>query len=506
MNSDPLLAGVDVGTTNIKAIIFEPGGQIVAEASTPTPLHYPQPGWAYYNPDEIWQAVVTVLRQATGQLADPSRIASVAVASVGEAGVPLDAQGQPTYYAIAWFDSRTQPQATWLAETIGQDALFAVSGLSLQPIFGLCKLLWIKENQPDAFARTARWLNMSDFIAYRLCDVPATEYSLASRTLALNLKKLEWDTALIREVGLSPDLFAPLQPSGSQLGPVTATAAAATGLPTSCVVATGGHDHVCGALAVGVTQPASLLQSFGTSEAIFMSLDQPLADSNMGRQGYTQGAHVVGGHYYVLAGLYTAGACIEWWRDVIEAKVDYATLVAEAQQTPPGSLGVGFLPHLRLAHPPYDDPKGRGAFIGLTTDAKRGVLFRAILEGLAYESRHALEPLLAYAGATSVENIRVIGGVTRNRLMMQIKATVLNRAITVAEISESTSLGAAILGGLAAGVYPNVAAALDTVQYRQSVVEPVAEQVAFYNDYYRQVYSQLYNALRPLHHATYSLL
>lgn len=506
MARDPLIAGVDVGTTSVRVVIFEPNGKIVAEASVPTPIHYPQPGWAYYEPEETWQAVVTVLRQATGQLPHPEAVASVAVASVGEAGVPLDANGCPVYDSIAWFDNRTQPQANWLEQHIGKDNLFAVSGISLQPIFTLCKILWIKENEPEVFARTARWLNLADFIAYRLSGVPAAEYSLASRTLLLNLQKLEWDTGLIREVGLSPQLLAPLQPSGTPLGPVTADAATATGLPVSCLVATGGHDHVCGSLATGVTGPGTLLNSIGTAEAIFLSLSQPLTDPRMGRQGYTQGAHVVAGNYYVLGGTYTAGACVEWWREVIGAQVDYNTLVTEAEQVSVGSLGVSFLPHLRLANAPNDDPKGRGAFVGLNADARRGVLFRAILEGLAYEFRLTLEPLLEYAGVTGVDNIVAAGGMTRNRLAMQIRASVFNQTITVAEVTESTSLGVAILGGLAAGVYPNVAAALQTVKYQRTPVEPLANDVEFYNRYYQDVYRHVYSALRPLHHAIYPLV
>src|SRR5215510_5684905 len=149
MGTEPLLAGIDVGTTNIKAILFTPAGQTVAEASVPTPTHYPRPTWAYYDPEEMWQAMAQALRQATRQLANPARIVSVAVTSMGEAAVPLDEQGQPTYEAIAWFDQRTQPQAVWLAQQIGKDRLFELSGLSLQPIFGLCKLLWLKENQPE---------------------------------------------------------------------------------------------------------------------------------------------------------------------------------------------------------------------------------------------------------------------------------------------------------------------------------------------------------------------
>ncbi len=505
MSTSPLIAGLDVGTTNIKAVIFEPDGRIVAEASVSTPTYYPQLGWAYYKPEELWQRTVEALRQATARLDDPRRIASVAVASMGEAAVPIDLHGQPVYDAIAWFDRRTLPQVEWLAQTIGRDRLFELTGLSLQPIFGLAKLLWFKENQPDAYARTVRWLNIADYIAYRLSGVPATDFSLASRTMALNLRRLEWATDLLQAVGLKPDLFAPLCVGGTRLGPVTPEAAAATGLPAQTQVASGGHDHVCGALAIGVTRPGQALNSLGTAEAHFVPLAQPLADPVMGHQGYTQGAHVVAGHYYVLAGLYTCGANIDWLRDILGHDLDYATLIAEAEQTPPGSLGIFFLPHLRLANPPYDDPKGRGAFIGLSTDAKRGALFRAVLEGQACESRHALESLLAFEGMVEPQEVHVIGGNTRNHLFMRLKATIFNRPVVVATVTESTSLGAAVLGGLGAGLYPDVASAVAQLRHEQTVIEPAADEVAWYEAGYRQVYQQLYLTLRPLHHAIYQL-
>lgn len=504
-STSPLLAGIDVGTTNIKAVIFNLAGHPVAQASVATPTHYPQPEWAYYQPEEMWQRVVQALRQATSQITQTQRIISIAVASMGEAAVPLDAHGQPTYESIAWFDRRTMPQVAWLDEVIGRDRLFDISGLSLQPIFGLCKLLWLKQNQPAAYARARLWLHMADYIAYRLCGVAATDYSLASRTLALNLQKLTWETELLQEIGISPGLLAPLCVAGTALGPVTAEAAAITGLPTSAMVAAGGHDHVCGALAVGAVEPGVMLNSLGSAEALFMPVQRPFTDPALGRQGYTQGAHVMAGHYYVIGGLYTSGASVEWWRSILGSQVELATLIAEAKQVPPGSLGVCFLPHLRLADPPYDDPKGRAVFIGLSTDATRGVLFRAILEGLAYESRASLEALLKFPNMTALRKIYAIGGSTRNQLLMQIKATVANRPITVAAVSESTSLGAAILGGLGAGVYPDVPAALQQLGHQQTVVEPVAAEVAHYEAIYQQVFQPLYLTLKPLHHAIYQL-
>jgi xylulokinase len=269
MKPEALLVGIDLGTTNIKAIVFDPSGTIVAGASVPTPTLYPRPTWAHHDPSEFWAKTAQAVRQAVGQLDDPQRIVSVAVTSTGETGFPIDKHGEATYESIAWFDGRTKAEAQWLDEHIGADRLFSITGLSLQPIFSLCKILWLRKHAPEAYARTVRWLNAADFIAFRLCGAPATDRSLASRMLMLNLRELRWATELLDEVTLPHDLLAPLLPSGTPLQNVTAEAAALTGLPPTTLVCVGGHDHVCGALAVGVTEPGNMLNSMGTAEAVF---------------------------------------------------------------------------------------------------------------------------------------------------------------------------------------------------------------------------------------------
>ena len=197
---------------------------------------------------------------------------------------------------------------------------------------------------------------------------------------------------------IPPALFAPLRQGGSPLGPVTPEAAAATGLPEGACVAVGGHDHVCGALAVGVTETGTMLNSLGTAEAIFLPLERPLTDPEIGHQGYTQGAHVAG-QYYVFGGQYTSGASVEWLRDVLGGG-DYDALIAEAEEVPPGSSAPSSCPTCAWRTRPTTTPRARGAFVGLTTDVGRGALFRAVLEGLAYDSRNSLEPLLDHAGLT----------------------------------------------------------------------------------------------------------
>lgn len=499
-----LLVGVDVGTTNIKALVVDRRGEVVGRATVPTPTHYPQPGWAYYEAEELWQRTAAALRAAIARLEDPHAIVGIAFASLAETAVPLDASHQPTYAAIAWYDKRTEPQAQWLDATIGRDRLFAICGLPLAHIFGLCKLLWLRQRAAEAWARTRLCLNVADYLAFRLCGVAATDFSLASRTLALDLRGLRWADDLLAEVGIAPGLFAPLLPSGTDLGAILPGAAQATGLPLHTRVVVGGHDHVCGALAMGVTEPGMALDSIGTSEVVFLPLDAPLSDPQVGRQGYEFGCHVDGRHYYGWAGMRLSGGCAEWFRNLFAADMSYAQLTDDAASVPPGSHGALFLPHLRSSVNPHLDPKALGAFIGLSADASRGALFRAIMEGTTFEIRASLEQLLAHSGA-QVDRFIAVGGPARNPLWMRIRAGILRRTVWVAEMEEAAALGAALLAGVGAGVYADLADAQQSHTVRATAVTPHAEEMAAYESIFRRVYLPLYDALRPFNHAIHDL-
>ncbi len=501
-HDNPLLIGLDVGTTNIKAIVFNTTGEVIAGASVKTPTHHPRPGWAFYRPNELWAQTLDALRQAVAETPAPDRIVSIAIASIGETGFPLDSHGEAIYDGLAWFDIRTEPQAQQIAELVNADIVFSSTGLPTTAIFSLCKMLWLKQNEPEVYGRTVCWLNTADYIAYRLSGVPATDYSLASRMLALNLNDLVWDDELIRTAGLDPDHFAPLVAAGTRLGKINGELARAIGLPESVAIAAGGHDHICGAMALGINQPGTLLDSIGTAESLFMPLARPVTDPQAGRQGYEMGAHVSGG-YYAMPSFRTSGVCIEWFREACTENASFAVLDAEALQAGPGAAGVRFLPHLRLPHSPQNDPQSRGAFVGLSTDVGRGALYRAILEGLAFEMRATLDPLLDYAGVERLTTIAATGGVTRNRLLMEIKATLMGQTIEVAELADGTALGAALLGGIGAGVFRDVADAAAHVDAQSTTVEPVAEWADLYAGIYRDVFRPLCDALLPINHANY---
>lgn len=497
------LLGIDVGTTNIKAAIFDETGQCLAIASLPTVTHVPRTGWAFHRPEELWRQTVDAIRAALRQV--PNRtvqsIEGIAVASVGEAGVPLDKHGEPTYDVIAWFDRRPIPQIERLEARFGQDRLFAISGLSLQPIWTLCKILWLRDEEPDAFARTVHWLLTADYIAYRLCGERATDFSLASRTLAFDVQARSWHHGLLADIGVPPSLFAPPVPSGHRLGTVTDAAAAETGLPSTAVVSAGGHDHVVGALGAGITSPGQMLNSIGTAEALLLPTSEPILDAQYGADGYTQGCHVIPDTNYVVAGHVTAGAAVNWAHEVIGGGADLASLITEAEAIPPGSNGAAFLPHLRLSNPPVVDPRTRGAFVGLHSDTKRAALFRAVLEGLVLETRQSLSGMLRYPGVPSPDEIIAIGGGARNRLLMAIKASAFKMPIRVIDVPEAAALGAALLGGVGAGVYRDAFAAAAELKHSATVVMPDPVAAEQYDRIYDDIYTRLYPAVRHLNHA-----
>jgi xylulokinase len=502
--AEPLLVGIDAGTTGVRALVFTTAGEVVAQAGRSVPLERPRPGWAQHEPQALWHAACAALREATGRLERPERVVGVAAASVGEAFALLDAAGEPVGPLIAWYDERPRAELAWLSREIGRERLHALCGLSPDPTFSLCKLLWLKANQPEGFARAAHWLNVSHYLAWRLCGAMTCDPTLASRTLAFDLHRRVWADDLIAAAGLARDLFAPIRPNGARLGEVTREAAAATGLPPGCAVAVGGHDHIVGALALGALGPGILFNSLGTAEALTVTLARPSAEPELLRLGYSQGAvEVERPLHYVFGGFPASGACIEWFRALFDG-IGHATLIDEAEAVPAGCHGVTFVPDLRGRISPVPDPLARGAWFGLAADSTRPALYRAVLEGLAFEARQTVDSL-ARLGMADIREIRAIGGNTQNRLLMRIKASVYRQPIKATEMAEVSALGAALLGGLAAGVFDDLAQGQAALQPALRAIEPAEAWLARYESHYRCVYQPAYAALRALHHAADAL-
>lgn len=396
--------GLDLGTTSIKAVAFDVSDRELAQDSLPTPTHNLANGGAEYDADELWSTAAQVLRSVTDQLgADGHQVSGIATASMGEAGVLLDASGQPTAPTIAWFDERTGPQAQWWIETVGAERTRRISCLTPRPVFGAPKMLWTKEHAADAWARGRHWLNMADWAAYRLTGEMATDYSLASRTMLFDLSNLSWSDELIEAASLDGSMLAPLIQSGDRVGRVTAEASAATGLPVGAAVGAGGQDHVCAALALGVTEPGMLLDSIGTAEALFLVVDGVDTEGRLAEAGIGQGAHVEPGRTYAMTGL-RGGGQIDARRQELGMEWETFLVTPEAE---------------------------------------------SVIGDVAAEAQTRIDLMLEAVSTTDVRHVATGGG-TRNARLIEAKRELGGRPIEVASQMQATALGAAQLARRAA--------------------------------------------------------
>ena len=378
--------------------------------------------------------------------------------------------------------------------------VFAITGHTVDRILTLCKLAWMRDNRPAVLAAADRVMMMADWIAYRLSGEAATDPSLASRTLYFDVRGRRWSEELLALAGLEPSILPPIASAGTRLAPVRADVLVETGLAGRPAVGVGGHDQIVGSFAAGLIAPGMVLDSIGTAEAISLITTAPLADLDLLKHGYFQTA--VGTDrrlIYVGGGIDSSGGAIEWLRTVAGSPPQ-ATLIAEAAAVPAGSGGVLFLPHLANGPPPEPDPDLRGAFAGLSVGTTRGALYRAVLEGLAFQARMMVDGMVGLPGVTAPSEIRVIGGSSRNPLFLAIKANVYGRSLVVIDEPEATALGAALLGGMAGGVYRDLDQALAGLERRQRVIEPDGD-AALYEELRATVFERLHPALIGINHA-----
>jgi len=498
----PCLIGLDIGTGSVRGLLIDRHGAFRAVAGRPTPTLHPAPDQAEYDPEAIWQAALSVLGELAARLPRGIPVAGIAVASMGESAVLIDDRGEALAPAIAWYDRRTEPDAARLAEAPGAERLFAITGLALDPSYTLCKLLWARRCLPQLFRRARHMLNLADWVAFRLTGERATDPSLASRTLCLDLGRRDWSAEVLAAADLDPALLPPIRPSGTALGAVRDAVLRQTGLPGRPVVGVGAHDHIGGGFAAGAGRPGVLLDSMGTAEAVFLTVTDRLASPEIVRRGYSQGA--VAQHRplaYLGAGIATAGGAIDWARRLFGGGGEYGALIAAAAAVPPGSAGVCFLPHLVYSTAPHPDLDSRGALLGLRLETEPAAAFRAVLEGLAMEARGLRDGMARLPGVVPPTELRAIGGTIRNRLLWEIKASVYAAPIAVLAEAEATALGAALLGGIAAGLWRDLDAARAGLLQEIVTIDPVPGWVERYAALHEAVYAGLYAALRPVNQA-----
>jgi len=510
------LMGIDLGSTSLKALVYDLDGNCLASGSRPTERFHPHPQhpeWTVWEPEQIWGGTAAAVREAVAKLGDPRQIRAVAVTGMGMDGLPVDAAGRWLYPFISWHDPRTGPQFQWWQEQIGATKVFSIGGNPLWMINSALRIRWMAENEPQILQRADKWLLIEDFLNFLLTGRRVTDYSMASCTLLFDQRRLAWSEELLRLSGIDGRLLCEVLPSGTPIGSVQASAARATGLAEGTPVVLGGHDHLCGALPVGAFQPGVVLNVTGTWETVMTSTATPVLKDELRVAGMTVQAHVARGRHTIWGGS-VASEMLEWYRRQFAqpasgapglAGVPWDALLAEAAASPPGARGVMFLPHMSGAACPIVDPRSLGALVGLSAAASRGDLLRAIIEGLDYQSFEMVAALEA-ALDRPLERLVAVGGATRNAFWMQNKADMLGRPLEVPAVEEASPLGAALLAGIGVGLYRDEYEAYGRICRSEArVTQPgktylpddaVTQRYA----QWRSIYRQLYPATRPISH------
>lgn len=492
--------GVDIGTSSCRAVVFDAGGKLLAQAQREYPVITPRAGWAELDSEQVCRSCLDVISEANAACnGDPVR--ALGTSSQGEAFTPVDAKGRCLAHAQVSFDARAADLARdWSAE-FGRERLYQITGHTAHPMFTLFKLLWLRDNDLRTWKQAAKFLCFEDLLHTRLGVEPAMGWPLAGRTMLFDVRKHAWDNAILRRVGLEPARLPRTLPSGAVVGTVPLSIGKELGFSREVLVVAGGHDQPISALGAGITAPGMAAYATGTTECITPAFTTPafsqeLLDGNLCTYDFS-----LPEMYCTVAFSLTGGNILKWFRDEF-----CAAEAAEADRTgvpvfeiilrelSPRPTPLLVLPYFTPSGTPYFDPHTTGAILGLRLTTTRGEVLRALLEGVAFEMRLNMD-ILRRSGV-AIHELRATGGGARNAAWTQLKADVLGKPITSVAVSECGAMGAAMLAAAADTRTATQALAREWVHTGQ-VFEPDASRVAHYSSQFER-YKQLYPALREL--------
>jgi len=480
----------DIGTSACKVCLWDACGTLLASADEGYPIHHPQPDWAEQDPADWWRATVLAAgRCLVGQ--DPSRIAVLGLSSQREGVVPLDRDGTPLARCIIWMDRRCRDQAARLAHEFGSSFLHHHTGLSPDPNYTACKLLWVREHQPDLIDRTAAFLQTRDYVYYRLTGQLVTDYTLASRTMMLDLRRHAWWPDIFRRIGVRQEQFPPIFRSTDAPYRLSRPAALALGLPAGIPVSLGAGDRACEGVGIGLFG-RRMIDSVGTASNICMAIDQ-LPD-DLGRVPCS--VHATPGRWLLELGITTSGSLMRWFRELLHLPPEeMIALEQEAAKSTRGGRNLLVFPCFMGARSVRWDADARGVVLGLSLGHTRGDIARAMMEGVGYETRSCLEGLRAIG--IEPGEVVAMGGGARSDLWVRIKADILALPVLRPRYTETASIGAALLAARSVDLIDDLDATARKWNPIQETVASDLEAARFYQGRYA-LYEDVYGALQPL--------
>jgi xylulokinase len=495
--------GIDLGTSGTKSLVCRVDGTILATATAEHPISHPQPGWSEQNPADWWSSAIQSTRDALAKSGvKGSEVKGIGLSGQMHGSVFLESSHTVLRPALLWNDQRTQKQCEAIeAAAGGRAALIQMVSNPAFTGFTAPKILWLRDHEPQHFAKLKHVLLPKDYLRLRLTGELASEVSDASGTLLLNVVERRWHTELMNKLGLDAGLMPRCVESHEVTGKLTASAASDLGLVTGIPVVGGAGDQAASAVGNGIVVPGILSATMGTSGVVFGHAAKP--ETHPEGKVHTL-CHAVAGAWHQMGVVLAAGGSLQWFRNqfcgdlVAKAKqqgVDpYELLMHEVESVPAGSEGLLFAPYLTGERHPHSDPNARGGWIGLTVRHTRAHLARAVVEGITFAMRDCLEVMRSLGVKAS--QIRLSGGGARSVFWRQLQANIYGQSVALINTQEGPALGVALLAMVGTGSYANVPEAC-TASIR--VTEQIEPQVAMTREYEHcyQRYTQLYGALKP---------
>lgn len=483
-----LYIGVDLGTSAVKLLLMDGEGKIQKIVSKEYPIFFPHPGWSEQKPEDWFTQTMAGIKELIAE-ADKSQIAGISFGGQMHGLVILDKEDQVIRPALLWNDGRTYEECDYLNNEIGKDKLSEYTANISFTGFTAPKILWVKNKEPENFARISKIMLPKDYIAYRLTGVHCTDMSDASGMLLLDVKNRKWSKEMCEICGISEEMLPKLFESYESVGTVTEEIAGELGIPSTVKVAAGAGDNAAAAVGTGTVGEGMCNISLGTSGTIFISSKKFGVDKFNALHAF---AHA-DGHYHLMGCMLSAASCNKWWMEDIIGTNAYAD--EQKEITKLGENHVYFLPYLMGERSPHNNPNARGTFIGMTMDTTRADMTQAVLEGVAFALRDSLE--VAKSLGIQLERTKICGGGAKSPLWKKMIANILNLKVDVIESEEGPALGGAMLAAVACGEFESVEAAAERIVKIVDTVCPEEELVAKYEARYQQ-FKGIYPACKPL--------
>lgn len=483
-----LYIGVDLGTSAVKLLLMAADGKIQNVVSKEYPLSFPHPGWSEQKPEDWWSAVMEGLAELTADC-DKSQVAGISFGGQMHGLVILDEENHVIRPAILWNDGRTTEETDYLNNVIGKETLSKYTANIAFTGFTAPKVLWVKKNEPENFARIKKIMLPKDYIAYMLSGSFCTDVSDASGMLLFDVKNKAWSKEMMEICGVTEDQLAKIYESYDVVGTLKPEIAEKLGLSKDVKIVAGAGDNAAAAVGTGTVGDGMCNISLGTSGTIFISSENFGVDKNNALHAF---AHA-DGHYHLMGCMLSAASCNKWWMEDIIGTKNFA----EEQKaiTKLGENNVYFLPYLMGERSPLNDPLARGTFIGLTMDSTRADMTQAVLEGVAFAIRDSFE--VAKSLGIKIERSKICGGGAKSPLWKKMIANILNIKIDVIESEEGPGYGGAMLAAVACGEFASVEEAAAKLVKVVDTVEPTPELVAKYEEKY-QKFAKIYPTVKSL--------